>query len=376
VRRGGPVGPVMRRSRMRAAVVLLAVLLVVAALVIATTGSDGPSAVTAASTTATGTVERGPLSATVSQAGILTYRAHADGSPYEAIGGATGTYTRLPDVGDRVGCGEVLYRVDDRPVLLLCGAIPAYRALRAGDRGRDVRQLNRALHRLGDDRRAHVRVDPEGRRFTSATRGALRVLQRRTGARATGTLAVGDVVVLPSAVRIATVAGAPGAPARPGTPVVTATSDDLHVQVDLDPSQQGDVALGDRARITLPGNGSVTGRVVRFGRVATAPKDRQDQPSAATVPTFLRLDDPAKARGLDQAPVQVDITTKGVADALSVPVTALVGRPGGGYAVEVVRAGGRRQLVAVRIGLFDDGGGRVQVDGALRAGDVVAVPSV
>jgi multidrug efflux pump subunit AcrA (membrane-fusion protein) len=72
----------------------------------------------------------------------------------------------------------------------------------------------------------------------------------------------------------------------------------------------------------------------------------------------------------------VDITTKGVENALSVPVTALVGKSGGGFAVEVVRAGGRRELVAVKLGLFDTGGGRVQVEGDLREGDSVVVPSL
>ena len=68
--------------------------------------------------------------------------------------------------------------------------------------------------------------------------------------------------------------------------------------------------------------------------------------------------------------------TTGVDDALSVPVVALVGRSGGGFAVEVVRRGGRRELVAVRVGLFDTTGGRVQVEGALHIGDQVVVPSL
>jgi hypothetical protein len=72
----------------------------------------------------------------------------------------------------------------------------------------------------------------------------------------------------------------------------------------------------------------------------------------------------------------VEIVTAGVASALSVPVTALVGRSGGGFAVEVVRAGARRDLVPVRVGLFDTAGGRVQVEGDLRAGERVAVPSL
>jgi hypothetical protein len=41
----------------------------------------------------------------------------------------------------------------------------------------------------------------------------------------------------------------------------------------------------------------------------------------------------------------------------------------------VVRAGGRRELVAVELGLFDTGNGRVQVDGDLDQGDPVVVPA-
>jgi hypothetical protein len=41
-----------------------------------------------------------------------------------------------------------------------------------------------------------------------------------------------------------------------------------------------------------------------------------------------------------------------------------------------VRADGRRELVAVKLGLFDTAGGRVQVvQGDLRRGDRVVVPS-
>ena len=75
-------------------------------------------------------VEKGELSAMVSLDGTLTYRARSDGSPYSAINQARGTYTKLPDDGDKVDCGDVLYRVDDDPVLLLCGTVPAYRDLR------------------------------------------------------------------------------------------------------------------------------------------------------------------------------------------------------------------------------------------------------
>jgi hypothetical protein len=339
--------------------------------------SAKPSTTVAQDTPAnTAKVEEGRLSAMVSQDGTLTYRARSDGSPYSVINRARGTYTELPESGDKVGCGGVLYRVDDTPVVLLCGTVPAYRDLRAGETGRDVHQLNRNLHRLGYDADAHVRIDPGRSTFTAKTETALRVLQHDKGLRVTGALVIGDAVFLPEPVRIAKVTGALGGAARPGAPVLNATSDELHVQVALDPSQQGEVRKGDRAQVTLPGNTPVSGRVEGFGSVAQVPAGPDSEAADATIPTYIGLDDVATARGLDRAPVQVDITTEGVENALSVPVTAIVGQAGGGFAVEVVRAGGRRDLVAVQLGLFDTGGGRVQVEGDLRDGDRVVVPSL
>ena len=97
--------------------------------------------------------------------------------------------------------------------------------------------------------------------------------------------------------------------------------------------------------------------------------------STPTVSVEVQPTDPAATGSLDQAPVQVEITTEVVDSALSVPVTALVGKSGGGFAVEVVRADGRRDLVAVKLGLFDTAGGRVQVEGDVRVGNRVVVPS-
>jgi hypothetical protein len=344
-----------------------AVLIAVAATggVAVVSGGERASAASQAASANTATVQKGKLSAAVSQDGTLTYRARPDGSPFAAINHARGTYTELPEAGDRVDCGGVLYRVDDRPVLLLCGAVPAYRALHEADAGQDVRQLNRNL-----------RVRGAGDVFTAKTEKALEALQRRKGVHVNGSLALGDAVFLPEPVRIAKVTGHLGGPARPGAQALNATSGTLHVQVNLDPSEQGQVRRGDRAQITLPGNTTVTGKVVRFGRTAQAPAGQDAGAADATIPTYISLDDPGEARGLDRAPVQVDITTRGVDDALSVPVTALVGKSGGGFAVEVVRAGGRRELVAVKVGLFDAADGRVEVDGDLRPGDRVAVPSL
>jgi peptidoglycan hydrolase-like protein with peptidoglycan-binding domain len=318
-------------------------------------------------------VEKGELSAMVSLDGTLVYRARSDGSPYSAINQVGGTYTKLPGDGEKVDCGDVFYRVDDVPVLLLCGTVPAYRDLHIGDTGKDVRQLNRNLHKLGYD--AAADIDPDDNEFTWKTEKALKDLQHDNGSDVTGALAIGDAVFLPESVRISKVTGELGGSARPGGPVAQATSDTLEVQVNLEASQQGEVKVGDRAQITLPGNKSVRGKLDRLGRVAqTAGKD--DAAGDATIPAYITLDEPKKARGLDRAPVQVEITTRGVESALSVPVTALVGKSGGGFAVEVVRDGGRRELVAVELGLFDTASGRVEVEGDLDDDDQVVVPSL
>jgi peptidoglycan hydrolase-like protein with peptidoglycan-binding domain len=341
--------------------------------VVAVSSSKGATAAQEQPVT-TATVERGKLSDMVSQYGILTYRARSDGSPYSVVNEARGTYTKLPDAGDEVDCGDVLYRVNDHPVLLLCGSTPAYRSLSQGASGPDVAELNANLVRLGYATRAQL--DPSSGHFGSETASAVEKLQARLGEDQTGSLKLGQVLFLPESVRIATVTSELGGSAGPGAQIAQATSDTLEVQVNLDPSQQDEVKTGDRAQITLPGNTSVTGKVDRLGRVAQVTEGQNGAPGAATIPAYISLDDPAKARRLDKAPVQVEITTKGVENALSVPVTAIVGKSGGGFAVEVVRADGRRELVAVKLGLFDTAGGRVQVvQGDLRQGDRVVVPS-
>lgn len=356
-----------------------AAVLVAAAItggVVATSGATQATLAAQEPSVNTAKVEKGKLSAMVSLYGTLTYRARSDGSPYPVINQAHGTYTKLPDDGDKVDCGDVLYRVDDNPVLLLCGTVPAYRDLHGGEVGNDVRQLNQNLHKLGYDAAAGVVVNPDDNGFTGQTQKALEALQHDKGVAVTGKLGIDGAVFLPEPVRIAKVTGAPGGSAQPGAQVLSATSDTLDVQVNLDPSQQGEVKQGDRTQITLPGNVSVTGKVDRLGTVAQVPAGQDQDAGAATIPAYISLDDPAKAGGLDQAPVRVNITTTGVDNALSVPVTAIVGKSGGGFAVEVVRTGGRHELVAVELGLFDTAGGRVQVTGDLRAGDDVVVPSL
>jgi peptidoglycan hydrolase-like protein with peptidoglycan-binding domain len=318
------------------------------------------------SSTSLATVTRGSLSSRTSVNGTLTYA-----GSHSVVNQATGTLTALPAVGDVIEPGEVLYRVDGDPVVLLQGNVPAYRTLVQGLSGPDVRQLNADLVDLTYATKAAL--GPASDRFGSQTSRALRKLQARLGLETTGVLLLGQAVFLPSRVRITEVSATSGTPAEQGVSVLSATSTTRQVSIELDAAQQGLVEVGDRVTITLPDGATTPGEVSRVGTVATTPSETEN--ASPTIPVRVTLTHPGSVGQLDQAPVLVAITTDSVENALSVPVTAIVGKSGGGFAVEVVRADGRRELVAVKLGLFDTAGGRVQVEGDLRQGDRVVVPA-
>ena len=214
-------------------------------------------------------VEKRTLSAIVSQAGILTYRARSDGSPYSVINQARGTYTNLPLVGVVTSQGHVLYRVNGTPVVLLRGSTPAYRTLSPGMTGADVAELNADLVALGYATSAQL--NPRSASFGSATTTALEKLQAAVGVTQTGTLTLGQAVFEPTAVRVTAVSAPLGSGAQPGQTVLQATSTTRQVQVALDASQQTDVAVGDKVTITLPNNHTSPGVVSSVGTVATCP---------------------------------------------------------------------------------------------------------
>ncbi|MCO5995840.1 efflux RND transporter periplasmic adaptor subunit [Actinoallomurus rhizosphaericola] len=355
----------------------VAVVLVVGGVVLAMTnpfGDGGEPATRAGDGTSLAAVQEGPLSSQVSQSGTLSYSAGADGTPYRVVDRASGTYTWVPATGTRIDCGETLYKVDQKPVLLICGSTPAYRDLAEGDHGKDVRALNETLVDEGYAGRSGL--DPDSGYFSAGTAAALEKLQDERGADVTGRLDLGQAVFLPGPLRIGKVMAGNGTSAGSGRPIMEASSNRREVIVKLDASQQSEVEKGDQAQITLPDNRITSGVVRRIGTVATSSGKNDSDAGSATIPVYITLKHPKDAGTLDEAPVQVQITTAGVKNALIVPVTALIGQAGGGYAVEVAAGdGGRTRIVPVTLGLFDDADGKVQVSGTLSAGDRVVVPS-
>jgi peptidoglycan hydrolase-like protein with peptidoglycan-binding domain len=306
----------------------------------------------------------------------------ADAGSYSVVNQAPGTLTRLPAVGKVVRQGHVLYQVDGQPVVLLYGHVPAWRTLSAGMTGTDVQELNTALVRLGYASAAVLGPRAGWDYFGAGTASALEQFQAHLGITSpAGSLALGQAVFLPSAVKITAwaTAVAPGVAATAGAVLMTATSDSPVVTIALDTAQQAEVRAGDTVSVTLPRGNTTPGVVTSVGTVATT--NATTHTTAITV--LVALKDPARVRHLSSAPVTVSITTGVVRNALVVPVTALLAQParragdaGGGYAVEVAGAGGHH-LVPVSVGMIDNATGLVQVTSSgLTAGQRVVVPAL
>lgn len=354
-----------RRPLALAAIAVVAVALVVVAL-----RSGGSSASSQrAMPTAFARIVRTDVIERQQVSGTLDYR-----GSFSVTATTGGIVTWLPSGGAIVHRGARLFELDRSPVVLLYGDRPAYRDFTLGmTDGADVRELAQNLRALGFTAGGALAVDT---RFDVAMLVAVEEWQRSLGLPVTGSIPLGGVVFLPGAVRVAAAAATAGASAQPGAAILTATATEPAVLVPLDPGTVAQVRVGDRVLVTLPDNSVAPGRVAEIGRVATAPSDNNGGgPATPTVPvtvTLLRAD---TGGGLDQAPVQVAITTQEDRNVLAAPIGALLARAGGGYAVEV-QSGATTRLVPVTTGLFDDVAGRVEISGAgLAAGLRVEVPA-
>ncbi|GAA3544817.1 hypothetical protein GCM10022419_026280 [Nonomuraea rosea] len=98
----------------------------------------------------TAAVERRKLVSTVVLSGTLEYGSPLPITLAGVVGGTAELQrtTRAPRKG-KIGEGAVLMEVNGRPVFALRGRVPMHRTIAPGTKGDDVRQLQRALRRLG-----------------------------------------------------------------------------------------------------------------------------------------------------------------------------------------------------------------------------------
>ena len=310
------------------------------------------------------TVKRQDISATTSENATLGYA-----GSYKVTGQGSGTLTWLPSAGQVIRQGQALYRVDNgTPVVLLYGRIPDWRAMSEGTTGKDVTQLNHDLVNLGYANSSDISA--LGWDYYSwETQYAVEKMEEDLGVPSPpGSLSLGSVVFKPGALRVSQVTGSLGNPAS--GPILSATSDQHVVTINLSTSMESEVKAGDSVSVTLPDGSATPGVITSVGTVASGSS------SSATIPVYVKLSHPSQAGSLDQAPVTVNITTSTASNVLVVQVGALLAQPSGGYAVEVVGPDNTRHLVPVTVGLFDDAAGLVQVTGNLTPGEHVVVPNI
>jgi Putative peptidoglycan binding domain len=314
----------------------------------------------------TATVATTDLSNTVGISGTLSY-----GAAMTLTGRKAGTLTWLPTVGTVVKRGQRLYAVDAKPVVLFLGHTPLYRKVdNTVPPGPDVNEVNANLRALGYHAAA-------GSAYTTSTMNALKQWQHHNGLDETGTLGVGDAVVLPAAVRIDSIKAQAGAPSTADIAGLTATK--KMVTATADPSQIDSSLLkpGGAVALTLPNGKQTTGRIASFvpaavgaGTSGAAGGSSQGQNSQAAV--TITFNDQSATSGVDSGAVAVTVTAESHKGVLAVPVGALVAVQGGGYAVQVV-TGSTTTLVGVQTGMYANGLVEVSGQGIAAGQRVVTV---
>ena len=359
--------PGRRRRRSRTPVVLVtaAAVVVVGAGVAAAIGFGGRDRGTAAASTlppATAQVTRQTLVDSQSEDGTLGYGAtHGLGAKQ------AGTITAMAGTGATVKRGQALYSVDNAKVVLLYGSLPAYRVLRDGVEGTDVKQFEQNLRVLGY---SGFTVDDE---YSASTADAVQEWQDDLGLDETGAVEPGRIAYAAGAVRIDGHEKEVGDTTQPGAAVLTYTGTSRLVTVDLDVNDQRLAKKDAKVDVTLPDNTRVDGKITAVETVIQTPSSGGgDSEPETKVEVTIAVSDPKPLAGLDQASVKVNFTASQRADVLTVPVAALMALSEGGYGVQVVE-GSTTRIIAVQTGLFADG--RVEVSGdGVTEGMTVGVP--
>ena len=284
--------------------------------------------------------------------------------------GPAGVVTMLPAVGTTIAPGEPLYAVDTRPVVLLAGALPAWRDLAAGmTDGEDVRQLEQNLRSLG-----HFTDVPDAR-FTDRTAAAVERWQKALGVAQTGAVGRTTIRFAEHPVRVAALSSRVGAEVAPGTELYATSGTEKVVDVDLGLDDQQLAAAGAAVTVVLPDGTELPATVAAIGPAVERPST-DGSAGEVVLPVSVALADPAGAAAFAQADVTVRFASTLAADVLTVPVEALVAIDESTFGVEVPGrgAGSPTTVLPVTVGSFASG--RVEVSGeGINAGLAVVVPT-
>ncbi|WP_211195834.1 peptidoglycan-binding domain-containing protein [Agromyces sp. H66] len=281
--------------------------------------------------------------------------------------GRGGVVTWLPAAGSVIERGGQLVRIDERPIVLLYGELPAYRALEIGATGADVQQFEENLAALG-----YTGFDVDTS-FTWATAEAVMEWQETLGVEETGSIAPGSVHYASGPVQVSEVSAAVGDDA--GGDLLGVASQSRMVTVDLEESDVRYAVVGTAVTVTLP-DGSSFPAAISSAETVVIPGEEDLMGGGGDDTTVLRVtvapDDPADLTAYGSSTAKVEFVADRRDAVLTVPVAALLALAEGGYGVEIVHDD-TSTLVAVETGMFADG--RVEITGDdIAEGDRVVVP--
>ncbi|MEV7046032.1 peptidoglycan-binding protein [Amycolatopsis sp. NPDC051061] len=376
------------------------------------------------------------LTSTVTAQGTVTYDRSIQLTLAGTVGSQAGAggqiITKVPAAGTVLKAGDVLLEISGRPVFVLQGLVPMYRALTSQDKGDDVKQLQVGLTALGYGK-LHSGV------FDSATMNAVKKWYSHAGydvpqAPATpsgasseggakpsenadgvagGTpgpsvttetapsVPSGEIIFLPKLpARLDTVTAKAGAPST--TPIGTITAPEVIVQGRLPVADASLVHAGMPATLTTndgttvaaslqavgpdaepsAASGAVTGGAAdgdtKEAKPASGAAQAPTAPSGTSTALRLVPKDSAALASYSGQAVKIGIEVGSTGGAvLVVPVAAVSTGADGTSKVVVQRAGGRTESVLVTLGLTTLGLVKVTPagGGVLAAGDRVVVGS-
>ncbi|MEU7637068.1 peptidoglycan-binding protein [Streptomyces sp. NPDC039016] len=280
-----------------------------------------------------------------------------------------GTVTKAAQEGRTVTAGQRLYERDARPVILMYGPTPMFRAMKVGDRGPDVLQLERNLRDLGFG--ASLYVDT---RYDKGTEAAVKSWQKSVGIEsADGKVGRGDVVFQPRAVRVVAADAVLADQVGPEKTVLTVASTTPVVRARLDQNDAALTSRGTKVEVTLPSGKTVGGKVA--GTVRPEAPEGSAGPSQEGITVEVTLDGPRSTLAAEdsKATTSVKFVSESRRNVLAVPVEAVVALRGenGGYGLQIVQ-GRTTRMVRVTTGMTADG--RIEVSGGgISAGMKVGV---
>ncbi|MBP2326570.1 hypothetical protein JOF56_006955 [Kibdelosporangium banguiense] len=344
----------MPKSRRRATVVVTAALIaVVIASAVALIVHNRPPEPTPAGApqVKVATVRKADLANTKSMQAMIGF-----GTPRQIKGTGTGVVTRLPAVGDVAQAGKPLYWVNDQPVPVFFGPTPLFRKLEApGAKGSDVAMMMDNLARLGYQVGRRPKDDTKAE-LTPTVIEAIKKWQRKAGLEDTGTVDVGQILVLDTQVRVASVQAQPGAAATEQLFTVTPNSRVVTMSVPM--TEAGGLKAGTSVSLVRPDSRQVPAKIQSATPAVPNPEAQGGAGAEQKLDVVMVADDPADVADLAPAPIQLNITTESRSGVLTVPVEALVALREGGYAVQL-RGG---ELRAVKTGLYSQD--KVEVSGS------------